>query len=144
MKLTTRTRYGVRLLYQLSLNYDKGYIQLNDIAAAENISIKYLEQIVSFLKSAGLVQSMRGAQGGYIISRHPSAITLEEIVDKLEGGLCVVDCIETGNCDKSGNCSAQNVWNNLTLTMKKVLSSVTLQTMVDESKNINGDLNYNI
>lgn len=144
MKLTTRTRYGVRLLFELALHYDQGYIQLNDIAKAEAISEKYLEQIVSFLKSAGFVQSQRGAQGGYVLARSPGSITMNDIVEKLEGTPYVVDCVDGGDCDRTSVCVAKNVWRKLSDAMKSTLSSITLADMVEDAKRKNEEVNYEI
>ncbi len=132
MKLTTRTRYGVRFLFQLALNYDKGTMQLSEIAKKENISEKYLEQIASTLKSAGFIRAQRGAQGGYQLARDPSSINLADVVSGLEGSLSVMDCLEKDGCEKSGNCAAQNVWRRLDDSIKKSLKSIYLSDMVDD------------
>ncbi len=132
MKLTTRTRYGVRLLFQLALNYDKGTVQLNEIAKKENISEKYLEQIAGFLKSAGFITAQRGAQGGYQLSGDPSSINLADVVSRLEGSLSIIDCLEGGDCSKNGNCPAQNVWRNLNDAIKNSLIKINLSDMVDD------------
>jgi Rrf2 family protein len=144
MKLTTRTRYGVRFLFQLALNYENGTMQLNEIAKKEQISEKYLEQIASFLKSSGLITAQRGAQGGYQLSRDPSAINLEEVVGKLEGSSYILDCLETGDCDKSGNCVAQRVWKKLDSSIKDTLKAIRLSDMVDDYKKVCFEPNFDI
>jgi Rrf2 family protein len=135
VRLTTRTRYGVRLLFQLALNYDKSTIQLNEIARIEKISEKYLEQIAGFLKSTGLISAQRGAQGGYRLSRDPSMISMDEIFEKLEGSGTIIDCLENpGECDRSGSCVAQNIWKKLDSSIKSTLKAVRLSDMVEDYK----------
>ena len=95
MKITTRSRYGVRLMLELARNFDKGQVLLKDIARNEEISEKYLSLIIIPLRTAGLVQSTRGAHGGYSLTRPPEEITLKDIVQVLEGGISLVDCVET-------------------------------------------------
>src|SRR4030042_540461 len=94
MKLSTRTRYGVRLMVALALNYGKDPVFLKDIAKGENISEKYLSLIIIPLRGVNLVNSVRGAHGGYNLSKEPSQITLKEIVDVLEGECSLVDCVK--------------------------------------------------
>ncbi|MGA2142652.1 MAG: Rrf2 family transcriptional regulator [Brevinematales bacterium] len=144
MKLTTRTRYGLRLLFQLALNYDKGTVQLNEIAKKENISEKYLEQIASFLKSAGFITAQRGAQGGYQLANNPSSISLADVVSRLEGSLSVIDCLNGGECDKTGNCPAQNVWRKLDDAIKSSLMKVNLSEMVDDYRKICSEPSFEI
>ncbi len=132
MKLTTKTRYGVRLLFQLALNYSMGTMQLNEIAKRENISEKYLEQIAGFLKSAGFITAQRGASGGYQLVRDPSLINMADVVGSLEGGLAVMDCLEDGECDKSGRCAAQIVWRKLDNAIRDALKDISLEVMVED------------
>lgn len=134
MRLSTKTRYGVRLMMELGLNAQNGFVQLNDIAKKQGISEKYSEQIISSLKSAGLVQSQRGAQGGYLLSKPASAITLKEIVETLEGSLNLLDCLDGTGCQKSGRCSPQKVWRKLTEAISDVLQNTTLEDVVEDCK----------
>ncbi len=144
MKLSTKTRYGTRILFELALNYKKGIMQLYEIAKNQNISEKYSEQIISQLRSAGFVISQRGSQGGYILARDPANINLREIVEVLEGSIKLLDCLETASCDKSGRCPAQNVWKNLSDTIAETLEKVTLENMTDDYKKMNSLLNFEI
>lgn len=132
MRLSTKTRYGVRLMMELGLNYQNGFVQLNEIAKKQGISEKYSEQIISALKSAGLVQSQRGAQGGYQLTKPASAITMKEIVESLEGSLNLLDCLDSQSCKKSGRCSPQKVWKKLTDAMTEVLGNTTLEDIVED------------
>ncbi len=144
MKLSTKSRYGVRLMLELAVNYQRGYVQLNEIAKNQNIPGKYSEQIISQLKSAGLVQSQRGAMGGYILSKNPSEINLENIVEILEGNLSLLDCLEDGLCEKNGMCPSQNVWRKLSIAMTETLENITLENMLDDYKILNNMLTFDI
>ncbi|OHD31816.1 MAG: hypothetical protein A2086_05415, partial [Spirochaetes bacterium GWD1_27_9] len=114
MKLSTRSRYGVRLMFELAVNYNKGAMQLNDISSKEEISEKYLSQIVIQLRLSGLINSIRGSQGGYLLAKRPEEITIKDIVESLEGGLDIVDCVEDQTtCKRSTICVTQMVWKKL-------------------------------
>ncbi|HOV12955.1 MAG TPA: Rrf2 family transcriptional regulator [Spirochaetota bacterium] len=136
MKLSTRSRYGVRLMYELAEKYDKGPVQLNDISKDQDISEKYLGQIVIQLKSAGLINSLRGAQGGYFLSKNPSKITVREIVETLEGGINVVNCLEDNTkCKREDICITQKVWQTLNEGIKSILEKFTLSDLLEMNKN---------
>lgn len=131
MKLSTRGRYGVRLMLELAIHYKDGPILLKDISKNQEVSLKYLGQLIMPLKIAGLVKSARGAHGGYFLSMPPGKIKLGEIVNALEGKLCIVECIDSPEiCDRSGKCAARDVWSELNHRMIDILNSYTLQDMV--------------
>lgn len=131
MKLSTRTRYGVRLMLALALNYGKGPVFLKDIAKGENISEKYLSLIIIPLRGIGLVNSSRGAYGGYSLARDPSQITLKEIVDVLEGDSCLVDCVKDPSaCPRVPICVTRDVWAIVGGRISETLNSITLDTLV--------------
>ncbi len=135
MKISTRTRYGMRALVDLALHGTGQPVQLKDIAARQNISSSYLEHLVIPLISAGFVQSTRGARGGIRLAKLPHQITLNEIMQVLEGPLFPVNCLkETENCPRSGSCATQDIWSELKLAMEGVLKSKTLQDLADEQK----------
>lgn len=144
MKLNTRMRYGTMFLFELALNYGKGCLQLNEAARSQNISEKYLEQIASNLKSSGLIQAQRGAKGGYVLSKEPSAINMREIAEKLEGTLSLVECLEKPSCGKTGRCPAQNVWKKVSDVMKENLENITLSDIVDDYKRKSNSSGYEI
>ena len=98
MKISTKGRYGIRLMLSLALHYDKGTLALKSIAREQDISEKYLEQIINPLTKSGLVKSYRGAQGGYILTREPKDITIGEVLRILEGSLSPVDCVHNPMC----------------------------------------------
>ena len=131
MRISTRSRYGMRLMLELALNSGKGPIFLKDIARSQEISEKYLSQIIIPLKSAGLVNSFRGAHGGYVLKREPAQITLREIVEVLEGDFTLVECV--GNprvCDRAAQCVTQGVWFKVGQAIAGTLESMTLRDLV--------------
>jgi Rrf2 family protein len=135
MKLSTRTRYGVRLMLDLAVNKGKGQIFLKDIAREEEISEKYLSLIIIPLKAAGLVNSMRGARGGYILARDPSRITLKEIVDVLEGPTCLVDCVKNSStCSRAECCASRDLWAIVSESISQTLDSMTLEDLANKSR----------
>ena len=135
MKLSTRARYGVRLMLELALRYGKGPVYLKDIAREEAISEKYLSVIIIPLKAAGLVHATRGAYGGYNLARNPSEINLKEVVEILEGSTCLVDCVKNpAACPRSQTCASRDVWDMLSARMSETLSAMTLETLAGMSR----------
>ncbi len=131
MKISTRTRYGMRAAMELACEFGKGPLQVKVIAARQGISTKYLEQLVSTLKSAGIVRSVRGPKGGYVLAKEPKEVKLSEIFRVLEGASAAVDCIDNPDvCPKCDNCSTRQIWSAITET----LESQTLQDLVDIAK----------
>ncbi len=131
MKLSTRARYGVRLMLALAQNYGKEPVYLKDIARQEEISEKYLSLIIMPLRGIGLVNSVRGAYGGYNLAKDPSRITLKEIVDILEGDCSLVDCVkDPSSCPRVSTCVSRDVWAAIGGKISDTLSSITLETML--------------
>ena len=131
MKLSTRTRYGVRLMVALALNYGQSPIFLKDIAKGENISEKYLSLIIIPLRRIGLVNSVRGAYGGYRLAKEPSQITMKEIVDVLEGDCSLVDCVKNpSTCPRVSTCASHDIWVIIGGKISETLSSITLDMLV--------------
>ncbi len=137
MRLTTKTRYGLRLLLGFALRYNKGYVQLNEVAKAEGITEKYAEQIVRILKIGGLLTSQRGVQGGYTLSYPPEKITVFQVVEALEGKFSIIDCLDTDNCKNISSCVVRKVWAKLTNEMVKTLKSITLADLVESYNKVN-------
>ncbi|NQT28513.1 MAG: Rrf2 family transcriptional regulator [Candidatus Omnitrophica bacterium] len=146
MKISTRTRYGTRLMLSLALSYGKGPFLLRDIAKEEQISEKYLSQIVIPLKAKGLVNSFRGAHGGYTLAKAPSQISIKEIVEALEGRLNLIGRIkDISSYSQVSVRVTHNIWNEISEKMAKTLDSITLDDLVKESKaKGNKVLMYNI
>ncbi len=135
MKLSTRSRYGVRMMLELALNYEKGAVFLKDIAGKEEISEKYLGQLVIPLKAAGLINSIRGAHGGYILAKKPDEISLKNIIEILEGDLNLVSCVKDSSlCNRVSVCITRGVWAKLGDKIKEVLGSFTLEDLVKEHR----------
>ena len=130
MKLSTRSRYGVRLMTRLALNHGKGATLMRDISRVEGISEKYLGQIIIPLRGAGLVSGRRGAGGGYTLSRAPSEITVRDVVEVLEGDISLVPCTgDPSACSRRGACAATEVWQKLAGDMSRVLDSYTFKDL---------------
>jgi Rrf2 family protein len=135
MKLSTRGRYGVRLMLELALHYGEGPILLKDIAGRQGISEKYLWQLINPLKTAGLVNSLRGARGGYMLGKAPEAVSLKEILQILEGSLCLVDCVDNpALCERSPSCISREIWGEASKNMQQTLEDTTLAVMVEKQK----------
>ncbi len=132
MKLSTRSRYGVRMMVDLADHYGGNPVFLKDIACRQEISEKYLSLIVIPLRGAGLIQSTRGARGGYALSRKPSEITVLDILKALEGDISLVDCVgDEKGCRQSGECATRDVWDALSRSISDTLASVTLAELVE-------------
>jgi len=132
MKLSTRGRYATRAMLELALRYGTGPVLLKDIANSQHVSDKYLEQVITPLKAAGLVNSVRGARGGFLLARPPGEIKLSQIIEVVEGSVAPVDCVDDPQgCPLSPQCVAREVWVKLKKSTDSVLDSVTLQDMVE-------------
>ena len=135
MKLSTRGRYGVRLMLELALHYGEGPVLLKDIAERQGISEKYLWQLINPLKTTGLVNSLRGAHGGYVLGKAPEAISLKAILQILEGSLCLVDCVDNpALCERSLLCISRDIWGEASKNMQQTLEDTTLAAMVERQK----------
>jgi Rrf2 family cysteine metabolism transcriptional repressor len=136
MKLSTRGRYGTRVLLDLALCEGKEPVPLKDIAQRQQISLLYLEQIIAPLISAGIIRSTRGAHGGVQLARPPINIKLSEVMGLLEGSIAPVDCINDPEvCSRSELCATRDIWIELKKAMDGVLESKTLQDLVEMQKN---------
>jgi Rrf2 family protein len=140
IRLSTKGRYGTRLMLNLAHHYHNGResIILKSISDEEDISIRYLEQIIIPLKISRLVKSIRGAGGGYILARHPSEIKLREILMALEGACCLVECVDDEDyCDKINVCAAYDIWKDASALLKDYFENTTLENLVEISKKKN-------
>ena len=130
MKLSTKGRYGVRLMIDLAIHYGEGPVLLREIAKREEISEKYLSNLVNPLKSRGLVEATRGVHGGYVLGRSPAEITLNEIIEVLEGPLCLVDCVEKpAVCNRGSVCVTRDLWSEVAQGISQILGKYTLADM---------------
>ncbi len=134
IRLSTKGRYGTRLMVSLAQHYHNGResIILKKISDEEDISIRYLEQIIIPLKIARLVKSIRGAGGGYILAKDPSIIKLREILLALEGACCLVECVDDEDyCNKIKECATYDIWKNASSLLKDYFENITLQDLVE-------------
>jgi len=135
MKLSTRGRYGTRVLLELALHQQEGLVLLRDIAKRQQISQRYLEHLITPLVAGGMVRSTRGAKGGVLLAKAPKEIKLSEVIQLLEGSIALVDCINNpGICSRSAFCVTRDVWGELEKAMSKVLETTTLQDLVERHK----------
>ena len=135
MKLSTRARYGTRALLDLALNMDKGLVQLKDISKRQNISLHYLEHLISPLVGSGIIRSTRGARGGVQLNRYPREIKLSEVIQLLEGPITPAECVDNPECCSIANlCATRDVLSDMKKAMDGVLESTTLQDLVERQK----------
>lgn len=144
MKISTKGRYALRLMIDIAINSGDRPVSIKDIARRQNISDKYLEQIISVLNSAGFVRSIRGAQGGYVLRKEISEYTVGMILRLTEGSLAPVSCVEKDApvCDRMESCATIEVWRRLNDAINGVVDTITLADLV-EWQNNNSD-NYTI
>ena len=133
MKISTRGRYAIRLMLDLAVYYNGGPVSLKDIAKRQNVSDKYLEQIISALHKAGLVKSIRGSHGGYCLSFPPCKYTAGQILRVVEGNMSPMDCVgEQGvDCINKSTCVSFILWEKLDKAMNEVLEGITLADMAE-------------
>lgn len=132
MKLSTRTRYGTRALLDLALHQGDEPVQLKDIAIRQNISLHYLEHIITPLVGAGIVRSTRGARGGLRLIRNPREIKLGQVVQLLEGTIAPADCVtEPESCPRSDLCATREVWTEVKKAIDQTLDSITLHDLME-------------
>ena len=132
MKLSTKGRYATRAMVDLAVNFGKGPIMVKDISRRQNISGRYLEQILTPLRIAGLVRVTRGARGGFALSRAPAEIRLLEIITIMEGSTAPVECVDdAGVCPYSDSCVTREVWAEIKKVTDEVLESTTLQYLAE-------------
>lgn len=125
MKLTTKSRYGTRLVLDMAQRYGQRAIQLGEIARRQNISVKYLEQIIRPLKKANYIKSFRGARGGHMLNKPPEEITVGEIVALLEDSPSLTPCVDNPDvCDRVDNCPTRLIWQEATKAMYEKLSQI--------------------
>ncbi|HBI93537.1 MAG: Rrf2 family transcriptional regulator [Terrisporobacter othiniensis] len=145
MKLSTKGKYGLKAIFELSLHVNEGPMPLNMIASKQKIPEQYLEQIFSTLKKSKLITSVRGAQGGYLLNKAPNEVTVGDVLAILEGPVALSQCIiDEGVCENSNDCSTKLVWEKLKKGIEDVLNSITLQDMVDDYNKKNNIKEFDI
>lgn len=139
MKISTKIRYGARAMLELASHYGEGPIELKEIARQEDISLKYLEQVINPLRAAGLVKSIRGSKGGYSLAKAPSEICLYDVVETLEGPLHLLECLHDPKaCQRVPSCVTRDIWKEVSDAISKIFNSVTLEDMVNRKKEKEG------
>lgn len=151
MKFSTRSRYGLRAMVDIAINQKPGEpIPLSQVAERQGLSEGYLEQLMTFLRKGGLVRSIRGSQGGYILSREPSRITAGDIIRCLEGPLSPTDCVNEEDpdyCSRAETCVTRGLWERVRKSVAEVLDNTTLEDLCKEAEDIRRSseaLMYNI
>ena len=136
MKISTRGRYALRLMLDLALNDNDQYITIKSISERQEISGKYLEQIISVLNRAGYVKSIRGAQGGYKLARPAQEYTVGMILRLIEGSLAPVACMddETNQCTRCKKCATLGVWEKINKAVSDVVDNITLADLAEEQR----------
>lgn len=141
MKVSTKGRYALRLMLGLALEEDK-MVKLKDVAARQEISVKYLEQIISVLQKCGYVKSMRGPGGGYTLAKKPGEYTVGMILRQIEGNLAPVSCLEEkeNSCSRSESCVTLRLWQMLYDAINGVVDQVTLGDLVEWERQLQGNM----
>lgn len=136
MKISTKGRYALRMMIDLAEHREDGYIALKDISKRQDISKKYLEQIVASFNKPDIIRANRGAQGGYKLAKAPSQYTVGEILRLTEGTLSPVDCVDQDpvECPRSADCPTLPIWRHLSEIVNEYLDSVTLQDILDQQQ----------
>jgi Rrf2 family protein len=140
MRISTKGKYALRLMLDLALNDSENPVRIKDVAKRQDISIKYLEQIISILNKAGYVRSIRGSQGGYFLSKKPEDYTVGMILRLTEGSLTPSDCVDDpSTCPRYENCTTIYVWQKINTAVNNVIDNITLEDLVNIQLSKNGD-----
>ena len=135
MKISTRSRYGLRFLFDLASQQEGEPVFLKDIARRQDLSEKYLSKLVIPLKAAGLIRANRGSHGGYMLARDPETISVYDIVKILEGDTAPTECVTApSSCRRSGFCPTRSVWKGLAQAVEQYLEQITLSDIVREGR----------
>ncbi|ADL13459.1 RrF2 family transcriptional regulator [Acetohalobium arabaticum] len=139
MQLSTKGRYGVRAMFDLALQQKEGPIPLKEIAERQKISDNYLEQLIAVLKNNRLVESVRGAYGGYLLAKPPEEISIGDIIRALEGPIDLADCVGGRSCEFEDNCIVELIWQKVKKEIDDILDSITLEDLLQEAANAQQD-----
>lgn len=138
MKISTKGRYGVRILLDLALHEGNAPRLIRDISESQQISEKYISRLIIALRQAGMVRSIRGAKGGFRLARNPAELTLLDIVEVMEGPLAIVDCVRSPEkCDRNGQCATREIWDNLNSEIREAMRKVTLADIIENYRKRN-------
>ena len=143
MKVSTKSRYGLAAMVDLAEQHGKGPVALRNVAARQQVSEHYLEQLMSSLRKAGIVHSVRGAQGGYVLARDPASISVGDIVRAMEGPIAPVECLlaDRGEnnpyCEKAGECIRRDIWRKMGDSINVTLDSISLVSLCRDGQEMN-------
>ena len=141
MRVSKRTRYGVRLMLELALNFNKKPLSVNTIAVNEEISPKFLSQIIIPLRGAGLIQSTRGASGGYVLMRPPEEISVFDVFKVLEGDSSLTECVDDNDsCNRTNICTAKNIWQQLSEMIEVKLKAISFKELALQVQTLSAKL----
>ncbi len=137
MKFSTKTRYGIRAMIEFAMDTTRKGVFQKDIAQRQDISVKYLDQIIHALKAANLIENVSGKKSGYILTRNPIDITIYDIHKALDNDICVIDCMsENYECEKRESCTAQNFWRGLNTVVVDYMQNTTLESISKEENQL--------
>ena len=134
MKISTRGRYGLRILLDLALHDNGSPRMIRDIAGSQRISEKYISRLIIDLRRAGMVKSIRGSRGGYRIARYPKNLTVLDVIEVMEGPVSLIDCVTTECCDRQRGCAVRSIWCDMNNQIRSALAAVTLQDVIDRQR----------
>ncbi len=134
MKISTRGRYGLRILLDLALHDNGSPRMIRDIAGSQRISEKYISRLIIDLRRAGMVKSVRGSRGGYRIARYPKNLTVLDVIEVMEGPVSIIDCVTTESCDRQRGCAVRSIWCDMNNQIRSALAAVTLQDVIDRQR----------
>lgn len=138
MKISTKGRYAIRVMLDIAMHDDGKFIPLKDIAKRQELTVKYLEQIISLLNKAGYLQSLRGNAGGYRLTKKPDECVVGDILRITEGDLAPIPCLkdEVNSCNRANECFTLPFWQGLDKVIKEYVDSVTLQDLIDQGNTL--------
>ena len=137
MRFSAKGEYGVMAILELALNSGQGPVQVRNIATRQGIPVRFLEQVLSALKKAGLVESIRGSQGGYILARSSAEISLAQVLEAIDGPIRPMDCVsdeKTSLCCNAKDCVVKDVWEEVKVSIAGVLNSISLNDMCERKR----------
>ena len=138
MQLSTKSRYATRAMVELARYYGQGPVQLKEIASSQDISVKYLEQVLLPLRTSGYIYTVKGARGGYCLSENPEKITVYNIVECVEGSLAPVACVDKSDfCQRTESCVTREVWARLKTVIARELEGITLADLAKKAERLN-------
>ncbi|MDH4162091.1 MAG: Rrf2 family transcriptional regulator [Nitrospirota bacterium] len=135
MKLSTKGKYGVRALFEIARQYGQGPLSIKEISERQKISLSYLEQILHRLGKAGIIESVRGPHGGYVLARRPAEVTIGDVVRALEGPIALSHCLEPGfgsECYQADDCVARMVWTKVGEKIEEALDSISFEHLLQQ------------